>query len=63
MDFDTAVVHGDFPGFAINSHWMFLFPVIGRGNNFIWKPQSLQRHPASVHPRMEAHLSNSIKHN
>jgi hypothetical protein len=51
-DHGRAVSHDNFPGFDANSPGTGLFPTIGREVSF-WKPQSLQRHPASVHPRME----------
>lgn len=51
-DHGRAVGHDNFPRFAANSPGRGVFPTIGREVSF-WKPQSLQRHPASVHPRME----------
>ncbi|MGO7984242.1 hypothetical protein ACC691_41155, partial [Rhizobium johnstonii] len=56
---ERAGGQGNFPGVAINSQGMLLFPVIRAGLNLFGKPQSLQRHPASVNPRMEAHTCNS----
>ena len=70
MDIGIAVVHGNFPCFAINNRCIFLFPEqavfcsgLSRGRKFLGKPQSMQYHPASVHPRIKSRPHNSIKHN
>lgn len=69
MNIGVDVVHGNFPCFAINNPCIFWFPEqavfsgSSRGRKFLEKPQSMQYHPASVHPRIKSRPHNSIKHN
>lgn len=69
LEIDMAVVHGNFPCFAINNRCIFLFPEqavfsrLSRGRRFLGKPQSLQYHSACVHPRIKSRPRNLIKHN